>query len=126
MSAWGARRRESICAAIRKPVGFLRFRANVDFLDDAQYQDLTREQLLSLFPEDYDHSFVIVVDHTAMTAPEHPLLILDLFSGTGAVFRAIPSQVQAIENNLSIGNMDFEEFANAVDQDGVFRDFPRY
>jgi hypothetical protein len=29
-----------------------------------------------------------------------------------------------IENNLSLANMDFEEFAEAVDPDGVFRGFP--
>jgi hypothetical protein len=29
-----------------------------------------------------------------------------------------------IENNLSIANMDFEEFAENVDDDGIFRGFP--
>jgi hypothetical protein len=28
-----------------------------------------------------------------------------------------------IENNLSIANMDFEEFGNAVGKDGIFRGF---
>jgi hypothetical protein len=37
----------------------------------------------------------------------------------------IPSQIQGIENNLSIGNMVFEEFATAVDERGVFRGFTR-
>jgi hypothetical protein len=31
--------------------------------------------------------------------------------------------VQAIENNLSISNMDFAESAGAVDEDGVFCGF---
>jgi hypothetical protein len=31
----------------------------------------------------------------------------------------------SVENNLSIGNMDFDEFANAVDKDGIFRGFQR-
>jgi len=30
-----------------------------------------------------------------------------------------------VGNNLSIANRDFEEFANSVDEDGVFRGFPR-
>jgi hypothetical protein len=30
----------------------------------------------------------------------------------------------SVENNLSLANMDFEEFANAVDVDGLFRGFP--
>jgi hypothetical protein len=41
------------------------------------------------------------------------------------MFRALPSQIQSIQNNLSIGNMDFEEFANNIDPDGVFRGFKR-
>jgi hypothetical protein len=31
--------------------------------------------------------------------------------------------VQSIENNLSIANMDFAEFADSVNEDGVFRGF---
>jgi hypothetical protein len=30
-----------------------------------------------------------------------------------------------VENNLSIANMGFEEFANAVDKDGIFRGFQK-
>jgi hypothetical protein len=44
---------------------------------------------------------------------------------SGREFRTIPSKIQGIENNLSIANMDFEEFANTVDERGVFRGFPR-
>jgi hypothetical protein len=31
----------------------------------------------------------------------------------------------SVENNLALSNMDFEEFATAVDGDGVFRGFPK-
>ena len=41
----------------------------------------------------------------------------------GQEFRAIPSEIQGIENNLSLANMSFEDFARAVDGDGVFRGF---
>jgi hypothetical protein len=34
-----------------------------------------------------------------------------------------PRKTESIENNLSIGNMGFEEFAEAVDRDGTFRGF---
>ncbi|MDH6214469.1 hypothetical protein M2283_001752 [Streptomyces pseudovenezuelae] len=33
------------------------------------------------------------------------------------------AELWSIENNLSGANMDFEEFADAVDDDGVFRGF---
>lgn len=115
---------QAICAEIQKPVGIFRFRANVEFLDDAEYAGLTKEQLLKLAPENYDHSFIVIVDQIAISHPDYPLLVVDLYEGSGNEFRAIPSQLQGIENNLSIANMDFEEFAEAVDEDGIFRGFP--
>jgi hypothetical protein len=40
-------------------------------------------------------------------------------------FRAVLSTIQSIENNLSLANMDFEDFVNSVGKDGVFRGFPK-
>ena len=115
---------DEICTEIQKPVGILQFRAYVEFLDTREYADITKDQLMSLIPENYNHSFIIVADRTTMTHAEQPLQIIELFWQPGQEFRAIPSQVQGIENNLSIANMDFEDFADAVDEDGVFRGFP--
>ena len=38
-------------------------------------------------------------------------------------FRCIPAELWSIENNLNIANMDWEEFAEAVGADGIFRGF---
>lgn len=114
-----------ICAEIQKPVGIFRFRANVEFLDDVEYSGITKVELLKLIPEDYSHSFIILVDQMAISHPDHSLLVVDLYEKSSREFRAVPSQVQSIENNLSIANMDFEEFAEAVEEDGVFRGFPK-
>jgi hypothetical protein len=46
-----------------------------------------------------------------------------LFDDPGRVFRVVPSQILGIENNLSTANMDFDEFADSVGEDGVFRGF---
>ena len=116
---------ETIRAIIRKPVGIFRFRANVDLFDDIEYAGITKDQLLELIPKDYSHTFIVVVDRTAISLPDHPLLIVDLYERSGREFRAVPSQIQGIENNLSIANMDFEEFAESVDESGVFRGFPK-
>jgi len=96
----------------------------VEFLDDVEYRDITKDQLLRLVSEDYNHNFIVVVDRTAISQRDFPLLIVDLHNLSGREFRAVPSQVQSIENNLSIANMDFEEFAGSVDESGVFRGFP--
>ena len=50
---------------------------------------------------------------------------MDLLGEPGRTFRVIPSEIWGVENNLSIANMGFEEFADAVDSDGVFRGFPQ-
>ena len=74
---------------------------------------------------DHNHSFLFIADRLTLTHPEFPILVVDLYASRGREFRALPTQVQAIQNNLSIANMDFEEFANAVDKDGIFRGFSR-
>jgi hypothetical protein len=105
-------------------VGVFHFRANVEFIDDVDFADIRKDQLLEILPMVYNHSFIIVADQMAISHPEHPLLIINLFDRSAHEFRALPAQIQGIENNLSIANMDFEEFADSVDGDGVFRGFP--
>jgi len=124
-AAWDA-----VCRAIQEPVGEDEFRAYVDFLSDPGYDGLSPEQLRGIFPGRYDHSFIFLVDRVALTHPEHPILVVDLHEEgpepeqeAGRPFRVVPSEVWGIENNLSIANMDFADFANAVDQYGVFRGF---
>jgi hypothetical protein len=77
--------RETICTTIREPVGD--FRAYVEFLDDVEYRDVTKDQLLGLVPKDYNHSFIIVVDRTAISQRDCPLLIVDLYDGSGREFQ---------------------------------------
>lgn len=114
---------EAICAKIRRPVGIFRFRAHVAFLSDPTYEGAGPADIRALTSPNYAHTFLFIVDRLAVAHPEHPLLVLDLYEDSTNIFRTIPAQIQGIENNLSIANMDFEEFAGAVDADGIFRDF---
>ena len=113
---------ESMCAAIRKPVG--QFQAYVDCVSDPAFDRLGVEQLRSLLAENSGHTFLFVVDHTALSQPDHPILVVDLYTEPGRTFRVIPSEMWGVENNLSLANMDFVDFAEAVDPDGIFRGFP--
>ena len=108
-------------SSIEAPVG--EFCANVAFVDDRDYEGLTIEQLLALVPEGSDQTFIFLADRDAISRPDHPVLVVDLVHQRGRLFRVIPSELWSIENNLSIGNMDWEEFADNVDVDGVFRGF---
>jgi len=115
---------EDICTAIRptdadgnEPIAY------VEFHDDPAYQGLSSQQLLALVPEDYGHSFLAVVDKAAIDSDEQPVLIIDLDEERGREFRVIASELHQIENNLSIANMDFAEFSDAADDDGIFRGF---
>ena len=111
-----------ICAEIQQPVG--EFMAYVECVSDPEYEGLQPEQLVSASALGPYRGYVFVVDRTTLTHPEHPILVVDLHNEPGRTFRVIPAEMWAIENNLSLANMDFDEFADAVDEDGVFRGFP--
>ncbi|WP_372458279.1 DUF6924 domain-containing protein [Streptomyces niphimycinicus] len=72
---------------------------------------------------DYEHPLLVLADSEAMAAEEMPLLVIDLWDVRGRSIRVIATELWGIENNLSISNMYFEEFAESVDEDGVFRTF---
>ncbi|TDQ54246.1 DUF6924 domain-containing protein [Actinorugispora endophytica] len=104
-AAWRA-----VVEAVREPTGGDGFTAYVDLLDDPAYQGLSKDRLMELVSEDSDHTFLMVVDDVAISHPEHPLLVVDLYDEPGLAFRAVPRSIAAIANNLSIANMDFDDF----------------
>ena len=112
---------ESLCQAMQEPVDG--FQAYVTCISDRAFEGLTVEQLIQLAPETV-HSFLFIVDQIALTHPERPILVVDLFSEPGRTFRVVPAAMCWVENNLSIANMDFRDFADNADPDGIFRGFP--
>jgi hypothetical protein len=116
-SAW-----QKLLTAVRNPADPFIF--NMEIVDDRANSGATVEQLLRALPEAYPHSFMVVADSMAVSQPEHPLVVVDLYVERGRQFRAVAAQIAPIDNNLSIANMDFEEFAELVDDAGVFRGIP--
>ncbi|MEU5993157.1 DUF6461 domain-containing protein [Spirillospora sp. NPDC047418] len=98
------------------------FRAYAGVIDDLAYRDLTTEEVLGLVPPDSRNPFLAIVDRATIESPEMPILVIDLRGERGEI-RVIATEFWGIENNLSLANMDFHEFADAVDPDGVFRGF---
>lgn len=99
------------------------FSANVQLIDDPQYDGVSGQELLQRIPDLEAYGCVFVADAAAMSSAEHPLLVLDPFNPEGQTFRVIPSEAWGVENNLSLANMGYSEFADAADADGVFRGF---
>jgi hypothetical protein len=97
------------------------FYADLEVVDDAVYAKATVEALVGIAPG--HHTYLFVADHFTMSHPEHPVLCVDLLYEPGRSFRALPSEVAPIDNNLSIANMDFEDWSETVDADGIFRGF---
>lgn len=100
------------------------FYAYVDFVEMREYGGLSMADLLTVVPQDYEYSFFFLVDREALSKSDFPILVVDLHESSRRIFHTVATQVQGIENNLSIANMGFEEFAEAVDHDGIFRGFP--
>lgn len=99
----------------------LGFSANVRFVDDRQYSELTEQELLQKISGLDEYGCIFIADGTAMSSTEHHLLVVDPSNPTGETFRVIPSEAWGVENNLSIANMDYDEFYNLADPDSVFR-----
>jgi hypothetical protein len=99
------------------------FSANVRFIDEKQYSGLTGHELLQRIPGLIEYGCIFIADSTTMTTMEHHLLVLDPSNPEGKTFRVIPSEAWSVENNLSLANMDYSEFVDSADPDGVFRGF---
>ena len=111
---------DEISALIQEPRD--PFFPNTEILDNREYEGASTDGVRQLLEESYSHGFAFVADEMTMKEKDHPVLVLDLEEERE--FRALPSEIAAIENNLSIGNMGFEEFAEGADEDGIFRGFP--
>lgn len=111
-----------LCCAIQEP-SKEGFTANLDCVDDIDYEGLTVEEIVKTAAENEAHSYVCVADHVTLTDVEQPILVIDCYDRPGQTFRVIPSEAWIVENNLSIANMDFQDFVGSCDDEGVFRDF---
>ncbi|WP_280418780.1 DUF6924 domain-containing protein [Nocardia carnea] len=54
-----------------------------------------------------------------MTDPEHPLPAVDTGGDGEPVFRIASVAMAEVEVNFLLGSMDFEDYADGVDDDGV-------
>lgn len=99
------------------------FRAQLELVDDPCDEGLTVEQAVAALPAGQGPFLTFLADPITITDPEHPIVVVDLGWEPGRHFRVAPAAMWSVENNLSLSNMDWEDFAASVDADGVFRGF---
>ena len=101
------------------------FRAYIEKVSDPAFDGAGWQAIRAAVPvTDNGASVLYIADNVTLRSPEHPILVVALGGGSGEPpFRTLPSELWAIENNLNIANMDWQEFAAAVDEDSVFRGF---
>jgi len=112
-------------AAMRDPTPFDGDGAavEVEVIDDPAYAGLLPDDLIAPGFARNDHTYVFLVDSVAMTDPEHPVLVVDLWEDPGRTFRVVPEQFSSVETTLSDSHVDFSDVADNASPDGVFRGF---
>jgi hypothetical protein len=99
------------------------FLAYLTIVDDRVFDGASSEDLREAAVVGENHPPVLfIVDHAALGAG-HPIQVVNLRGKSRPSFRCIARELWSVENNLSIANMDWEEFADRADTDGVFRGF---
>lgn len=95
------------------------------YVSDLAYAGVSVQALIEAdSPDDPGHvGYLFLADAVTMQDEEHPLLAVDLYDEPGRTFRVPPRWYADISANLTIANMDFHEFADAVDASGTYRGF---
>jgi len=121
--AWAA-----VAAAAQAPSTPDGFTANLILVDDPEWEGVSVADLLEEIA-DSPISYVFLADSETLRHPENPILAVST-SGLvrrgiepGRTVRVIPQAMWSIENNLSIGNLDFADYVENTSTDGIFRGF---
>jgi hypothetical protein len=104
------------------------FRAYIEPVNDPAFDGASWEAVKAAVPANENGAAVLfIADGKTLSSPDRPLVVVDLLDdGDKRSFPSIPSELWSIDNNLNIANMDWEDFAGAADEDGVFRGFDGY
>ena len=83
-------------------------------VDHPRYEGLGPDQLVELVSPDAGWPVLFVADAVTMSSPEHHVLVVAAWGDErGDWFRATPRELFGIEANLSLGNMDWADFAGS-------------
>ncbi|AHH19010.1 hypothetical protein NONO_c42260 [Nocardia nova SH22a] len=117
--AWGSLVREVLTPSKE---GFL---AYTTVVSDPEFEGLSPEALKAKHPGGAIASFL--ADEITLTDPEHPLLAVWILPpqeydrGDHQPFRVVPDQLASVDVNINDANLDWRDFADRVDADGIYR-----
>ena len=97
------------------------FFASLEPVEDRSFENADPQAIVTALSE-RKPSVIFIADARSFSSPEQTVLCVHR-KGADTPFRCILSELWGVENNLSIANMGFDEFADSVDCDGVFRGF---
>ena len=110
----------AVDAATRaSPDGFV---ANLTVVSDPAWASVSAKDVLAAHAGDKERVVAFVFDAAAASDVKHSLLCINLASKKVRTMRVLPSEVWSVENNLSLGNMEWSDFAGAL-KGGVFLGF---
>jgi hypothetical protein len=100
------------------------FQADLAPVSDPAFDGASWPAVREAVPQGRERAAVLfIADGPAIATADHPILVVYLRPGTEAPFRCIPSELWAVDNNISLANLDWADFTGALDDDGVFRGF---
>ncbi|ORI21643.1 hypothetical protein [Rhodococcus sp. 1168] len=101
-------------------------RATLTLIDDTSFESASPAEVISLLQAP-PPTYAFIADRQTFESSEMPILAIDIRNSGGSepmpAFRVMPAVLADVENNLSIANLDFADYQNAADSDGIFRGF---
>ena len=97
------------------------FRAHVTVVNHPALDGMPPDEIQRLPAAGERPMLALVADARALAEDGFPILVIDSFGDGRPAFRVVARCLWAVENNLSLANMDWDEFSGNVDGDGVFR-----
>jgi hypothetical protein len=95
--------------------------ATVEYVDDRRFEGFSVEALEAAHPHRADGWDVMyVADERAIKEPAHPLLLVRVGSREELPFRCRADLLYEVDANLSLANLDWDDFRDQVDESGVY------
>jgi hypothetical protein len=97
----------------------------VDRVEDRDFDGVAADRLLGPLRSGGERVLAFVADAETFSSPERHLLMIYLGDDepeSGRLLRVVPEAVSTIDLDLSLGNNDWEDYADNADTDGVLRE----